>query len=83
MEVTQGMVDKARLRGACEDGIPNVGTSLDCMSQEHLEWAYCNDVLSLSELEALGDAPLWSQSRSGYGDGSGSGYGYGDGGGVA
>ena len=81
MVVTQSMLDRARLCGACSD-LPSVGTPLEELSPVHLKFAEEHELLTDAEkLAEIGrcDIPLSTLAGYGSGDGDGDGDGFGDG----
>jgi len=85
--VTQALLDRAKLLGACSD-LPPVGASLDDLGQCDLAWCDERELLLADELDAAigrSDIPLALLAHAGYGygygygDGSGDGSGYGSG----
>ena len=76
--VTQEILRRAKLKGACSEDLPGVGTPLGEIKASHLLWAEEVNLLTKSELADL-VLPLWCYSRDGYGCGYGYGDGYGDG----
>ena len=86
MGVTSAMVMRAKLCGACSDGLPREGTPISRLTQSQLAWAAEHEVATKFEIAAefkRDDIPLSLLSRSGsgsgYGSGDGYGYGYGSG----
>ena len=84
MAVTAKFLQRAKLCGACKDGLPPLGAALAELNQKQLRWAEDNEIVSQEELVAeigVSGVPLSLLAGSGYGDGSGSGSGdgYGDG----
>ena len=86
--VTAKFLQRAKLCGACKDGLPPLGAALAELNQKQLRWAEDNEIVSQEELVSeIGVSGVPLSLLSGYGDGSGSGagsgygcgYGYGSG----
>ena len=76
--VTEEILGRAKLKGACSGDLPTPGTPLAEVNSSHLLWAEEAGLLTEAELADL-VLPLWCYSRDGYGCGYGYGDGYGDG----
>ncbi len=85
LTVTQQMIDRAKLAGAC--GTPEVGTAIEELTQDQMDFASSKGLVEDGLLRAFCgrcDIPPWALSGDGfgcygYGYGSGYGSGYGDG----
>ena len=88
--VTEAIILRAKLCGACRDGLPRVGQQIGDLTQSQLHWAEEHEIISARELVSeVGESeiPLSLLATDGdgygygdgYGSGSGYGYGYGDG----
>ena len=81
--VTAEMVQKAKLKGACSDGLPSIGDSISSLSNSQISWAVYSQVVTDSELQsmtaAISPATIGADQIVLYGDGYGDGDGDGDG----